>query len=205
MSFADKSSRYFTEALASDAPVPGGGGASALVGAIGTALASMVGNLTSGKKKYAEYEDDIKRILLEADKLRVELLELIDEDAKCFEPLSKAYGIAKDAPERDETMEQALRLACTAPLGIMKAAAKAIELHAELAVKGSRLMISDVAVGLLCCKTALQGASMNIYINLRSMKDEAYASSLRAETDELLDKYCSLADDSYNKVLKDII
>lgn len=204
MSLAERSSRCFTEALASDAPVPGGGGASALVGAVGAALASMVGNLTSGKKKYAEYEEDIRRILTDADGLRNELLRLIDEDAECFEPLSKAYGIPKDGPSRDETMEKALRLACTAPLGIMKTAARALELHAELAVKGSRLMISDVAVGVLCCKAALQGASMNIYINLRSMKDEDYASSLRAETDELLGKYCALADETYEKVIKEI-
>lgn len=202
MSFAEMSARSFTELLASSEPVPGGGGASALVGAIGTSLASMVGNLTTGKKKYAEFEDDIQRILAKADELRNALLALIDEDAKCFEPLSKAYGLPKDDPSRDEVMENALRLACTAPLAIMKTAAEAIELHAELAVKGSSLMISDVGVGVLCCKTALMGASLNIFINLRLMKNLEYAEALKTETDALLLKYCELADKIYADVFE---
>lgn len=200
MSFEENSVLSFTEVLASDAPVPGGGGASSLVGALGCALASMVGNLTTGKKKYAEYEADIQRILSDAELLRAELLNLIDEDAKCFEPLSRAYGIPKDDPNRDSIMEEALRQACTAPLSIMRAAAKAIELHAELEQKGSRLMLSDVAVGVLCCKTALMGASMNVYINLRSMKDGIYAAELRSEVELLLTKYCAMADEVYGKV-----
>lgn len=202
MSFAELSARSFTEVLASNEPVPGGGGASALTGAVGTALASMVGNFTAGKKKYAEFEPDIQRILKEADELRITLLNQIDEDAKCFEPLSKAYGIPKDDPKRDEIMEDALRLACTAPLAIMKTVAKAIELHAELAVKGSSLMLSDVGVGVLCCKTALMGASLNIFINVRLMKDTPYASNLKAETEALLDKYCTLADKTYTEVFE---
>ena len=202
MSFAEMSARSFTEVLASSEPVPGGGGASALVGAIGTSLASTVGNLTAGKKKYAEFEEDIQRILAKADELRLVLLTLIDEDAKCFEPLSKAYSLPKDDPNRDEVMENALRLACTAPLAIMKTAAQVIELHAELAVKGSSIMISDVGVGVLCCKTALMGASLNIFINLRLMKNLEYAASLKAETDALLSKYCALADKIYADVFE---
>ena len=202
MSFAEMSARSFTEVLASSEPVPGGGGASALVGAIGTALASMVGNLTTGKKKYAEYEDDIQRILKKADDLRNTLLPQIDEDAKCFEPLSKAYGLSKDDPSREEVMENALRIACTAPLAIMKTAAEAIELHAELAVKGSTLMLSDVGVGVLCCKTALMGASLSIFINVRLMKNRDFAEALKTETDSLLIKYCELADKTYADVFE---
>lgn len=200
MSFAEQTTASFTEILASAEPVPGGGGACALVGALGAALASMVSNLTTGKKKYAAFEPDISRILLDADKLRKTLLLLIDEDAKCFEPLSKAYGISKDDPERDEIMENALRLACTAPIAIMKKAAEAIELHSELAVKGSTLMLSDVGVGVLFCKSALMGASLSVFINIRLMKDRAYAENLRQETDALLNKYCELADNTYNDV-----
>ncbi|NCC66829.1 MAG: sugar ABC transporter substrate-binding protein [Clostridia bacterium] len=201
MKYSDQTTQAFTDALSSSAPVPGGGGACALVGAVGAALASMVGNLTSGKKKYAEYEQDIQRILIEAEKLRGRLLAYIDEDAKCFEPLSRAYGISKDDPTRDAIMEKALRKACTAPMHIMRAAAESIELHAELEKKGSSLMQSDVAVGVLCCKAALCGASMNIYINVRSMKDEKYAAKLRRQTDNLLEKFCLLADETYEKVL----
>lgn len=202
MSFAEMSASSFTEVLASSEPVPGGGGASALVGAIGTALASMVGNLTTGKKKYAEYEADIQRILASADALRSNLLLLIDEDAKCFEPLSKAYGLPKEDPTRDEIMENALRFACTAPLNIMKTASEAIELHAELAVKGSSIMLSDVGVGVLCCKTALMGASLNILINVRLMKNREYAEALNTEVDTMLLKYCELADQTYSSVFE---
>lgn len=202
MSFAELSTRSFTEVLASNEPVPGGGGASALVGAVGTALASMVGNFTTGKKKYAEYEPDIQRILSEADVLRNTLITQIDEDAKCFEPLSKAYGIPKDDPKRDEIMEEALRLACSAPIEILKTAAKAIELHSELVVKGSTIMLSDVGVGVLCCKTALMGASLNIFINVRLMKDLEYADKLKNEVEELTDKYCALADKTYSEVFE---
>lgn len=202
MSFAEMSARSFSEVLASSEPVPGGGGASALIGALGAALASMVANLTTGKKKYAEFEPDIQRILKKAAELREALLPLIDEDAKCFEPLSKAYGLPKDDPDRDAVMEDALRLACTAPLAIMKTAAEVIDLHAELAVKGSTLMISDVGVGVLCCKTALMGASLSIFINVRLMKDRAYADALKDETDALLEKYCPLSDKVYAQVLE---
>ena len=202
MTFAELSARSFTEILASAEPVPGGGGASALVGAIGAALSSMVGNLTTGKKKYAEFESDIQRILAKASELRNTLLMQIDEDAKCFEPLSRAYGIPKDDPKRDDIMENALHLACTAPLAIMKTAAEAIELHAELSVKGSSLMLSDVGVGVLCCKTALMGASLSVFINVRLMKDCSYADKLKSEAESLLDKYCALADKTYAEVFE---
>ncbi|NLH01505.1 MAG: cyclodeaminase/cyclohydrolase family protein [Clostridiales bacterium] len=202
MSFSDLSVRSFTDVLASNEPVPGGGGASALVGAIGTALASMVGNFTTGKKKYSEFEPDIQRILAQAQELRNALLLQIDEDARCFEPLSKSYGIPKDDPQRDEVMENALRLACSAPLEIMKTAAKAIDLHSELAVKGSSLMLSDVGVGVLCCKSALMGASLNIFINSRLMKDTEYAHNLKSEAEALLSEYCALADRTYSTVLE---
>ncbi|MBP8641008.1 MAG: cyclodeaminase/cyclohydrolase family protein, partial [Oscillospiraceae bacterium] len=144
----------------------------------------------------------LQRILAKADELRSKLLSLIDEDAKCFEPLSKAYGLDKSDPSRDEVMENALKFACTAPLAIMKTAAEAIELHAELALKGSNLMISDVGVGVLCCKTALMGASLNIFINVRLMKNAEYAKALKAETDSLLSKYCELADKTYADVFE---
>ena len=201
MSYAEMTASSFTEILASKEPVPGGGGACALVGAIGTALASMVGNLTTGKKKYAEFEADIQRILKKAEELRNALLPLIDEDAKCFEPLSAAYGLPKDDPKRDGIMENALCLACTAPLAIMKRASEAIALHAELAMKGSSLMVSDVGVGVLCCKTALMGASLSVLINIRLMKNREYADALKSETDALLEKYCAMSDRTYAEVL----
>lgn len=204
MSFAEKPLCEFSELLASSAPVPGGGGASALAGALGAALASMVANLTTGKKKYAEYEEDIGRILEESNELRLKLLSQIDEDAACFGPLAKAYSLPRNDPKTPELMESALQQACTAPLNIMKTAAEAIKLHKELSIKGSRLMISDVGAGVLFCKSALVGASLNIFINLRSMKNEEYAAALRSETEALLSQYGQMADEVFNEVFSQI-
>ena len=202
MSFIELNSREFTDILASKAPVPGGGGASALVGAIGTALGSMVGSLTLGKKKYADVESDITAAMEKADALRSELLSLIDADAEAFEPLSKAYGIPKDDPSRNGIMENALRTACSVPLQIMRAACKVIELQGELADKGSVLAVSDAGVGVICCKAALMGASLNVYINTKSMSDREYAKSIESEADQLLSVYCVMADEIYDRVLK---
>lgn len=180
----------FIEALSSKAPVPGGGGASALAGAIGTALASMVGNLTSGKKKYAEYQPDIKRILEEAERLTTKLLQLIEEDAAVFEPLSKAYGLPKGTPEelahKEEVMEGALYEASLVPLRIMETAVEAIRLQEELSVKGSVLAISDVGVGAKLLEAALQGASLNVYINTKLMKNREQAEELNQRAEALI-------------------
>ena len=180
----------FIEALSSKAPVPGGGGASALAGAIGTALASMVGNLTSGKKKYAEYQPDIERILEEAERLTTKLLQLIEEDAAVFEPLSKAYGRPKGTPEelahKEEVMEGALYEASLVPLRIMETAVEAIRLQEELSVKGSVLAISDVGVGAKLLEAALQGASLNVYINTKLMKNREQAEELNQRAEALI-------------------
>jgi len=200
MSFIHKSCNEFVEVLSSKAAVPGGGGASALVGAVGIALGAMVGNLTVGKKKYAGVEADIIELLDKANALQAELLRLVDEDAVVFEPLSKAYGIPKDDPEREQVMEDALKLACTVPMDIMRLCAKAIELHAGFAEKGSVLALSDAGVGAIFCKSALQGASLNVYINTRSMTDKSYAGSIESEADAILAKYSLMADDVFNSV-----
>ena len=201
MSFVRNTCVEFVEVLASKASVPGGGGASALVGAVGMALGSMVGSLTVGKKKYADVEADIIAVMEKAAALQDELLHLVDEDAVAFEPLSKAYGIPKDDPTRDQVMEDALRVATAVPMDIMRACAKAIELHDEFAEKGSVLAISDAGVGVAFCKSALMGASLNVFINTKSMADKAYAAEVEAEADELLKKYCAKADEIYGSVV----
>ena len=201
MYFVDKSCADFIEVLASKAAVPGGGGASALVGAVGMALGSMVGSLTVGKKKYADVEADIVAIMEKSAALQKELLRLVDEDAAVFEPLSKAYAIPKDDPGRASIMEEALRSACSVPIEIMRACAEAIKLQAEFAAKGSVMAISDAGVGVVCCKAALQGASLNVFINTASMADRDYACAVEAEADALLTKYNDMADDIYKSVV----
>ena len=145
MELLNGSVKSFTEVLASKAAVPGGGGASALVGAIGVALGNMVGALTVGKKKYADVEEDIKALMVRGDALREQLLECINKDAVAFEPLSKAYGIPKDDPTRDEIMEKCLHDAAAVPLEIFDLVCEAIEIERDFAEKGSKLVISDAA------------------------------------------------------------
>ncbi|MGI6778279.1 MAG: cyclodeaminase/cyclohydrolase family protein [Acetivibrionales bacterium] len=204
----DKSCKDFVQVLASKAPVPGGGGASAFAGAIGMALGSMVGNLTLGKKKYASVQDDIQGILKKAELLQNDLLELVEKDAEVFEPLSKAYGLPRDTEEdrkkRDEVMENALKLACSVPVKIMEKCMEAIALHEELADKGTRIAISDVGVGVLFCKAALIGASLNVFINTKLMKDREYAQSINISTEEMLEEGEKRADKVYMKIIAGI-
>jgi len=202
--FADMTCNEFVDKLASKDAVPGGGGAAALVGAMGTALNSMVCNLTTGKKKYAEFEEDIQRILKKAQDLQRDLMKMIDEDAENFLPLSKAYGMPKDTEEerrlKEETLEKALKQACQVPVNIVKTCFEAIKLHEELVEKCSRLAISDVGVGVQCLRAAIISGWLNIIININSIKDEAYVNQVRKETEALVKEGVILADKVYEKV-----
>lgn len=178
----DKSLDQFLEELSSSAPVPGGGGASAAAGAMAASLGSMVANLTTGKKKYAEYQTEIEEIIVKAQALRDDFKALIVKDAECFEPLSKAYSIPKDEPGRDEKLEECLKVAASAPYEMVLKAEETAEVLARLAVIGSRLAISDVGVGATLCTSAAEGAAMNVYINTKLMKDRDYAADLNDKT-----------------------
>ena len=204
MAFTQLSCAKFVEELASKAPVPGGGGASALVGAVGAALGNMVGSLTVGKKKYADVQEDILALKSRTDKLQAEFLTLVERDAEVFEPLSRAYGLPKDTPEQQaektRVMEAALKEACAVPLQIMEKCGEAIELHQEFAAKGTALAISDVGVGVIFCKAAMQGASLNVFINTKYMQDRDHAEAANRRANGLLDKYLPLADAIYADV-----
>ena len=200
MKFIDKTVADFTKELASPAPVPGGGGASALVGAIGISLGDMVGELTVGKKKYADVEADVRALMVRAQELRVKCLSLIDGDAEVFAPLARAYGIPKDDPDRESIMEEALKGACGVPMEIMRTCAEALDVIREFAEKGSKLAISDAGCGAICCKAAMQAASLNVFINTKSMKDRTCAEALEAEANALLEKYTKLGDEIFDLV-----
>ena len=183
---AGKTLATFIQELSSQSPTPGGGGASALIGAIGVSLCAMVANLTIGKKRYAEYQEDLGRILSVADVSTGALLELVDKDAEVFEPLSKAYGIPKDEPGRNEALEEALVSACSVPMNILREVSSIIDLIEQLSVKGSKLAVSDVGVAATACRAAMEGAAMNVYINTRLMKNHDQALKLNADAEALL-------------------
>ena len=206
MAIVQWSCEKFVDETFSRAPAPGGGGVAAMAGALGAALAGMVCNLTSGKKKYAAYEADIQRITAEAESLKDELMSLVDKDAENFIPLSKVYGLPSSTEEekrfRQEKMQEALLVAISAPIDIMKIAARAVSLHEELLEKGSALAISDVGCGVLCLKAAIQSAWLNVMINLKSLNDEAYVSSVREELIPLMKQSMELCDKIYEKVIE---
>jgi len=201
MSFTNVQLNDFVSQLSTKAPVPGGGGASALVGAIGSALGCMVGSLTVGKKKYAAVEDDIKALMEKSLALQADLMTLIDKDAEAFEPLSKAYGLPSGTEEekahKAEVMAVVLKDACEVPMEIMRCCCKAIELIEEYAAKGSVIAISDAGVGATLCASALQGASLNVFINTKSMADREAAEAFNAEANAMLDKYVPMANEIF--------
>ena len=198
----------FLEVLSSAAPVPGGGGASAAVGAFASALGMMVANLTIGKKKYADVEAEIierkERLLV----LQKKLIELTDKDAEAFEPLSKAYGRPKETKEqieeKERVMEKALYEASIVPLEIMKTVSEVMDELKALGEKGSRIAISDVGVAVLFARAALEGASLNIYINTRLMKDREQAERLNRESDHMITEVRKLQEEIYAGVLEKI-
>lgn len=204
MGFSTVPCNEFVEVLASKAPVPGGGGASALVGAIGTALGNMVGSLTVGKKKYADVEEEMYELKGKADALQKELLHLIERDAEVFEPLSKAYGMPRNTEEekaeKARVMEFVLKDACSVPMEIMERCCEAIDLIEVFAEKGSTLAISDAGVGATFCKAALEGASLNVFINTKSMKNREYADELNKKADEMLSVYTKKGEEIYQSV-----
>lgn len=195
----------FVGVLSSNAPVPGGGGASALVGALGIALGNMVASLTIGKKKYADVEEDMKACAEKATKLQNELLSLIQKDAELFEPLSKAYGLPKETEEekkkKAEVMEAALREACSVPLEIMELCCEAIKLQVEFAHKGTALAVSDAGVGVVFCKSAMKGASLSVFINTKAMTDREYAEEINKKAKAMLKEYNKLADEVFDYVV----
>ena len=201
MDMTQNSCRAFVDVLASAAPVPGGGGAAALVGAIGTALGNMVGSLTVGKKKYADVQVDIVALKEKCDFLQKELLDQVEADEQGFLPLAKAYGLPKDEPNRDAILEEATVAACVAPLKIMELCSEAIECIAVFADKGSRLAVSDAGCGAVMCKAAMQAASLNVFINTKTLKDRELAEELNRRTNSLLNRYCPMADEIFEEVM----
>lgn len=202
---AEQSMKDFIEVLSSKAAVPGGGGACAYVAAAGMALGSMVANLTTGKKKYAEYQQEIEEILTKADVLSKELMEYMDKDAESFEPLSKAYGLPKDTPEqvayKEKVMEQALTDASMTPIALMEKILDALKILDRLSIIGSRLAVSDVGAGVQLCKAALNGASLNVFINTKLMKNRELAEEMNTKTDALLIEGNEMADRIYDTVI----
>lgn len=193
----EKSCREFLDALASPAPTPGGGGGVGLGGAMGMALANMVCNLTVGKKKYADVEEEIKALLAEGLELQEKLLSVVHADAEVFYPLSEAYGLPTATDEEKAHKKQVLsersQTACSVPLEGARWAVRALEITKRVGEIGSKLVISDAACSAAFLLAALTSARFNVLINLGAIADVAYVTSARTEIEELLHKGEKLA------------
>ena len=198
----------FLDVLSSKEPVPGGGGASALAGALGNALGQMVANLTIGKKKYAQVEDEIKELAERMKGIQGQFTALADQDAKVFAPLAKCYSLPSGTEEekayKAEVMEARLLDASLVPMEIMEKASEMLEIMDILADKGSRMAVSDVGVGVQFIRTALLGAVMNVYINTKSMKNREKAEEMNEKAERLIKEGTEAADRIYQKVLEQL-
>ena len=195
----------FIEKLGSKDAVPGGGGAAALTASLGISLCKMAANLTVGKKKFADVEAEMYDIIAECDKLSAEFVGLIQKDADGFLPLSKAYGLPTETEEqkkfKEETLERELVHAAAVPFEIMEKCARAIELSAIVAEKGSKLVVSDAACAINTCMSALKCASLNVYINTKYMEDKEKALELNQRADKLISDSSEVADKVFLNVI----
>ena len=193
--FSSASCENFTELLASTEAVPGGGGAAAFCGALGVSLCSMAAGLTAGKKKFAEYKEELDCIIAECEALRKEFLYLIDADAQGFAPLAAAYSLPKDAPSYAETMRSATLNALAAPFEMMKCCCKALDLIEKLCDgRCSALLISDAGCAASLCRAALQCAAMNVFVNTKTLRGDAEADGIEADAKRMLAEFLPRAE-----------
>lgn len=197
-----ESCESFTSLLSSSAPVPGGGGAAALAGALSASLCAMSANLTAGKKKYAEYEEVIQRVISEAEEIRLSFLRLVDLDAQAFLPLSRAYGIDKNDPAKAEIIRNASLEACAAAAEMLKLCGKTTELLQQMFSIGNPMLISDVGCGASVCLAAMKCAAMNVYVNTRTLKGDEEAEKLNKTVRDCLEKYVPAAEKLVNDVME---
>lgn len=189
-----KSCREFTESLASKTPVPGGGGASALAGALGVSLCAMVANYTIGKPRYSSYWPELEDIRNQAEEIRGRLLKLIDADAQAFLALSEVYAMPKTDATRKGKLELATLNACEAPLEMITACCQALDLLSTALSKGNNMLVSDTGCGAVLCKAAMVSASMNVYVNTKSLRDRNKAAQINERVSMLVEKYGLIAD-----------
>jgi Methenyl tetrahydrofolate cyclohydrolase len=186
----DKKVSNFLNELASNSPTPGGGSVAALAGALGAALISMVGNLTVGKKKYEDVEEDIKKIISSSEKLRYELSQLIEEDVKVFNNFMSTYKMPKETEDekkvRAEKIQESLIEAAKVPLKVAYKCLDILSLSKEVAEKGNINVVSDAGVAVLMAEAALESAILNVKINLGMIKDEKVRAELSSSIKEIL-------------------
>lgn len=178
MKLIDMTVAGFIDELASDSPAPGGGSVSALNGAIAAALTAMVGNLTIGKKKYADAEEDMHRIVDRVTEIRTELLEAVDKDSDAYNVVFAAFKWPKETDEekaaRSAEIQRGTKIAADVPMHVAEKAAELMPLIEEVIMKGNQNSITDACCAMMACRYAVIGALLNVRINLSSIKDQTF-------------------------------
>ncbi len=199
-----KSITLFLDELASKSATPGGGSAAAIMGAQSAALTSMVCNLTIGKAKYSEVEDDMRELLIESERLRQHLTDMIKADIDAFNRLMACYSLPKENEDqktiRSEQIQIALKEATRVPLDCAKACAQAIALSRIAAEKGNHNVISDAGVAVMAAYAGLKSAALNVYINAGSLKDKNFADTHLSELEAILTDADVSTDEIYQHV-----
>ena len=196
----------FGELLASDAPAPGGGSAAALTGALGSALTAMVANLTLGRRQYEQYAEFAAQARERADGLRQALLQVMERDTEAFNRVGAAFALPKGTPEekaaRSAAIQDALKGCTETPMEMMRLSLEGLCLTEELLERGyNPSSASDLGVAFLNLRAAMQGAWLNVLINLGSIKDPDFVTRYRAEGEQILARALPLAEEGYRKVL----
>ena len=178
------SCQEFLEKLASSAPTPGGGGGAAMAGALAVALTSMVGNLTVGKEKFAQYEAEVQELLAKAEALRMQMFALVNADAEVFNSFMACYRLPKNTDEekqaRNQAIQNAAKEAAEVPLEITEVCLEIMKLAERIAIIGNPGAITDAAVSSIMARAALRSAVYNVVVNLKLIKDEAYNQAMYA-------------------------
>ncbi len=181
----EKNLKEFSDELASSSPAPGGGSVAALCGNLSAALVSMVSNLTLGKEKYASVEEEMKKVVGQSEELRQSLLLLVDEDTEAFNQVMAAFKLEKGSDERKQALQAGFKEAARVPLRTAKLCFSSMLLAEQVLEQGNPNSVTDAAVAGLVGYAGVQGAVLNVRINLGSIKDEAYVTETRTEIDKL--------------------
>ena len=206
MKLAEMTVTQFADVLASEAPAPGGGSTAALEGALGAALTAMVCRLTEGRKKYEEHQEFVLEVKEKATALQAQFLDVMDRDTEAFMVISNAYGMPKATDEekaaRSAAIQAGLVKSTETPMEMMELAAQTIALTESLLGRFNTASASDLGVGALSLRAAVQGAWLNVLINIGSLKDQELAESYRTKGQALVDQVVAGADRIYAEVLK---
>lgn len=197
--------KEFMNALASKEPTPGGGGAAAVIGSVAAALGSMVANLTTGKKKYEQYQEDMDRILIFLEEAIWDINSYIEKDADAYKPVIEAYKVPKEDPKRAELLEKALLAAAVVPMELAGKVNDLIPVLEELEEKGNKMALTDVAVAAVACKAAMEGAVMNVYANTKLLTNPMIAQGLNKKAMKLVEDGGKRCQDIYGRIMKTLV